>query len=435
MRSESILIPLMRFVGDRPWLSNRLFAGDPWGNPFAPELVADPFPLVARMWEDGPVTYKSRWGRWFVPGYEEVQTVLTHPAASAGADVAGLVEEVRPYSRLAPETKAFFTRWMLLLDGVAHAQVRKLVSRAFTPRRVADLEAAIEAEVAALLGGLDGPDGCTGAGGSPEIELVEAFNRRLPVRIIGALLGLPEERWDWAGEQVSVLATFLDPAGSFDVGHLDAAVVEFDRVVRPLVGERRRRPADDLLSDLAATDEDGNTLSDDDVVANAGFLVFAGHDTISGMLGNAVLALAEHPDQRALVAAEPGLWPNAVEELLRWDPPVMAVLRRASAEIDLGHQVLPAGALLSLELGAANRDPRRWTDPWELRLDRPDPRPLSFGFGPHHCLGHALARVELRVALQAIVDRFGAFTVDRDRVVWRRSALLRGPTRLHLTPG
>ncbi len=429
MRTESIMIPLMRFVAERPWLSARLFAGDPWGNPFDPELTADPFVLIERMWADGPVTFKGRWGRWFVPGYEEAQTVLTHPAASAGADVAGLVDEVRPYKQLAPETKAFFQQWMLLRDGADHTRVRRLVSRAFTPRRVAGLEALIETEVGALL------DGIERSSDRAEIELVEGFNRRLPIRIVGGLLGLPEDRWEWAGEQVGELATFLDPTGSFDVGRLDAAAAAFDRVLRPLVAERRLRPVDDLLSDLTAADEDGVTLSDDEIVANAGFLVFAGHDTISGMLGTAVLALAEHPDQRALVAADPDLWPNAVEELLRWDPPVVAVLRRASAEIDLGHQVLPAGALLSLELGAANRDPRRWDDPWELRLDRPDPRPLSFGFGAHHCLGHALARLELQIALRAIVERFGDFTVDRDRIEWRRSALLRGPTRLYLRPG
>ncbi len=429
MRTESIMIPVMRFVAERPWLSRRLFAGDPWGNPFDPELTADPFILVERMWADGPVTFKSRWGRWFVPGYEEAQTVLTHPAASAGADVAGLVDEVRPYKQLAPETKAFFQQWMLLRDGTDHAKVRRLVSRAFTPRRVAGLEALIETEVDTLLDRIAEP------GARTRIELMESFARRLPVRIVGRLLGLPEDRWEWAGEQVGELATFLDPTGSFDVGRLDAAAAAFDRVLRPLIAERRQRPVDDLLSDLVASDDDGASLPDHEVVANAGFLVFAGHDTISGMLGNAVLALAEHPEQRALVAADPDLWPNAVEELLRWDPPVVAVLRRASAEIDLGHQVLPAGALLSLELGAANRDPRRWDDPWVLRLDRPDPRPLSFGFGAHHCLGHALARLELQIALRAIVERFGDFTVDRNEVEWRHSALLRGPTRLYLTPG
>ncbi|MEL6982884.1 MAG: cytochrome P450, partial [Actinomycetota bacterium] len=139
--------------------------------------------------------------------------------------------------------------------------------------------------------------------------------------------------------------------------------------------------------------------------------------------------------QRALVAADPTLWPNAVEELLRWDPPVFAVVRRVGEAIDLGDQQLPAGALVSIELAAANRDPRRWDDPWELRLDRSDPRPLAFGFGTHHCLGHALARLELTIALRAIVERFGAFTIDTDRTVWRRSALLRGPAELYLTPG
>ncbi|MEL6983904.1 MAG: hypothetical protein AAFO29_15870, partial [Actinomycetota bacterium] len=280
MRSETFLIPFLRATSKRPWLSRLLFARDPWGNPFSPEAVADPFQIVARMWEDGPVTYRSTWGRWFVPGYREAQLVLSHPSASAGADVAGLVDEVWPYTRLAPETKAFFLQWMLLRDGVDHAGLRKRMSGTFTPRRVSTLEAAIEAEVTSLLDGL---------AGRSEIEMVEAFNHRLPLRIVGTLLGLPEDRWEWAGGLVGQLAAFLDPSDSFDVGTLDAAVVELGDGLRPLLAARRHDPKDDLLSDLLAPDEDGITLSDEEAVANVGFLIFAGHDTISGMLGTALV--------------------------------------------------------------------------------------------------------------------------------------------------
>lgn len=426
MRSETILIPFLRAMAKRPWLSRMVFARDPWGNPYSPEAVADPFGIVARMWDDGPVTYRSTYGRWFVPGYREAQLVLGHPSASAGADVAGLVDEVWPYKRLAPQTKAFFQHWLLLRDGVDHAELRKRLSGTFTPGRTATLETVIEAEVAALLDGLSGRS---------EVEMVEAFNRRLPLRIIGTLLGLPEDRWEWAGGLVRQLTTFLDPIDSFDVGTLDAAVIEFTDGLRPELVARRHEPRDDLLSDLVSTGEDGTALSDDEAAANAAFLVFAGHDTITGMLGNALVALADHPDQRALVAGDPTLWPNAVEELLRWDPPVFAVVRRLGEALDLGEHQLEPGALVSIELAGANRDPRRWEDPWTLRLDRPDPRPLAFGFGAHHCLGHLLARLELTIALRAIIERFGAFTIDRDRTVWRRSALLRGPVELHLTPG
>lgn len=426
MRTESLVIPLLRATARYSWLNRLLFAGDPWGNPFADEVVADHYLMVSAMWEDGPVAYRRFWGRWFVMGYEECQIVLNHSAASAGADVAGLVDEVVPYRRLAPATKAFYQQWMLLRDGADHHALRSLVSRAFTPRRTAALTATIEAEVAALLDAVDG---------RAEIEMVEAFNRRLPIRVIGALLGLPENRWEWAGGIVAELAGFLEPTTGLDVAGLDATVEEFRREMRPLIDARRRAPADDLLSDLVAVGDDGATLSDDEVVANAGFLVFAGHETVTGMLGTALVALADHPEQQALVAADPGLWPTAVDELLRWDPPVFAVVRRATADIELGDQLLPSGSLVSVELAAANRDARRWPDPWELRLDRPDARPLSFGFGLHHCLGHALARLELQIALRAITERFGAFTIDRSRVEWRRSALLRGPTSLYLVPG
>lgn len=425
MRSETILIPLLRATARRPWLSRLLFARDPWGNPYSPEAVADPFRIVARMWDDGPVIYRSTFGRWFVPGYREAQLVLNQPSASAGADVAGLVGDVWPYTRLAPETKAFFLHWLLLRDGADHAGLRKRLSGTFTPGRVSTMEETIEVEVATLLDGLSAKS---------EIEMVEAFNRRLPLRIICGLLGLPEDRWEWAGDVVRRLTTFIDPIDSFRVRTLDAAVGEFTDGLRPLLAARRNEPQDDLLSHLVAPDDGGVTLSDEEVAANAAFLVFAGHDTITGMLGNALVALAEHPEQRTLVAADPTLWPNAVEELLRWDPPVFAVLRRMADPVDLGDHQLPAGALVSIELAGASRDPRRWEDPWELRLDRTDPRPLAFGFGPHHCLGHTLARLQLTIALRAIVERFGTYTIDADRTVWRRSALLRGPVELSLTP-
>ena len=422
MRAESILIPALRATATRPWLNRLLFARDPWGNPFADENRADPSAIVARMWEDGPVTNRPFWGRWFVVGHEECLAALTHDGTSAGQDVDALFDAVRPYRRLAPTTKGFFRRWLLLLDGADHHRVRGPMARAFTPRRIAALADGIRDDVDELLAAIERQD---------EIDLVAAFNRPLPRRTLTRLLGVPTDLGDELGDLAIRLAAFLDPVETFDVDDLDTAVREFHASVGGLVAARRERPGDDLVSELAA--DPATAL--DELVANVGLLLFAGHDTTTGFLGTAALALAEHPDQRALVAEDPDLWENAIEELLRWDPPVGAVLRRVTADLELGTDAIPAGASLSIELWAANRDPRRWDDPWELRLDRPDPRPLAFGFGAHHCVGAALARLQARIALQAMVERLGEFTIDRDRIEWRRSALLRGPTFLPLRPG
>jgi cytochrome P450 len=148
-----------------------------------------------------------------------------------------------------------------------------------------------------------------------------------------------------------------------------------------------------------------------------------------------MLALERHPQQRTLVRDHAELWPNAVEELLRYDSTVASINRKLSAPIEVGDVTIPAQANVTLQLNAANRDPRRWDQPYDLRLDRDDPRPISFGHGLHHCLGHALARMELRVALSAFVERFGDYTIEPQSVEWRRSVIVRGPERLVVRRG
>jgi len=163
------------------------------------------------------------------------------------------------------------------------------------------------------------------------------------------------------------------------------------------------------------------------------FLLFAGHETVTGMLGNALVAFAAYPEQRTMLRGNPTLTANAVEELLRFDPPLQMTGRQAMADIVIGGQAISKGDNISLMIGAANRDTRRWPDADELHIDRADPKPLSFGFGTHHCLGAALARMEVRIAIPALLERLGDDTVDKDRIVWKRSFGLRGPLALPLT--
>jgi len=423
MRYETFLLPVLRAIAGRAWLSNALFARDRWGNPFAEEQTVDPFPAVRAMWDDGPVTYRRRYRQWFVVGYDECQIVLNHPAASAGERVDDMLEEVAPFNKLAPQTKSFFRSWMLLRDGTEHARLRRLVSRTFTPRRIAEWEPVVQRAVSELLDDM---------GDRKSVEIVSAFNRPLPVNVISAIVGIPPDRSEWIGEIVAATATFLDPFNSFDPATIDEAVSEFRTYILGLAEDRVANPQPDLLTALAEAEDEGDRLTEDELVANVGLLVFAGHDTTTHMLGNAMVALAANPAQRRLVREDPELWPNAVEELLRFDTSVATINREVSEVIDLNGTVLPAGSSVSLVLNGANRDPRRWDNPWELQLDRDDPRPLAFGHGRHHCLGHALARMELRIGLEAFVERFGDYTVDTTRAEWRKSVVLRGPVTLHV---
>ena len=165
------------------------------------------------------------------------------------------------------------------------------------------------------------------------------------------------------------------------------------------------------------------------------FLLFAGHETVTGMLGNSLVALAGNPEQRTLLRNTPDLIDNAVEELLRFDPPAQVSGRQATADFSIAGVNIRQGDNIGLMIGAANRDKRRWRDADELRLDRPDPKPISFGFGAHHCLGAALARMELRHTIPVLLDALGDYTVDLDRAVWKRSFALRGPIALPLNAG
>lgn len=426
MRKETFLLPILRFLNERPRLMNAVLSRDSWGNPYTDEVLADPDIFIERMWRDGPATYKRNYQRWMVSGYEECQQLANHPDARASDTVNALFAEVRPYSKLSAETKQFFQNWMLINDGTDHRRLRQLVSRTFTPQRVTAFEPQVRTIADDLLARVAELD---------KIDMVADFNLHLPLNVLTGLLGIPRERTQWAGERVAAAATLLDPLNTFSVEAIDQAVAELSSYVLELAEERRRRPEDDLITALVQAEEANDRLTEDELLANVGLLVFAGHETTANMLGLAARTLAHHPDQHALVRANPDLWPNAVEELLRYDTSVVALNRDVSADIDLGSAVLRKGSVVTLQLNAANRDPRRWDDPYQLRLDREDPRPVSFGHGLHHCLGHALARTELRVGLEAFSREFGLFTVDDEATEWRSSATFRGPSKLMVTRG
>ena len=421
MRREQILLPVLRALIARPRVLALAFARDPWGNPFADDVVDDPSGYIARMWEDGPVSYSKTFRRWFVIGYEECQFLANHPGASAGATMHALLADVRPYSKLAGDSKDFFLDWMLARDGDDHRRIRKLVSSAFTPKRVAELEPRIAAIVDDLLDGIADRD---------TFDIVPTFTRPLPHAVICTMLGIPGERRDRLGRLIADIGTFFDPFTKFEPDRIDEAITEFRSEIIELADQRLDTPRDDLITALARANEDGDRLTPRELVANVGLLIFAGNDTTSNVLGNALIALAKHPDQRAKVRDDPSLWPNAVEELLRFDTTAVAIARDTSTDITVGDVTIPAGSGIQVQLNAANRDPRRWDGPEDLRLDRPDPRPISFGHGAHHCLGHALARLELRLGLRALLDDLGDYAVEA--VDWRLSPNLRGPTSLTL---
>ncbi|MGI9598921.1 MAG: cytochrome P450 [Acidimicrobiales bacterium] len=436
MRVEQVAIPMLRAIAKRPKLADFVFRFDRWGNALGPDRYEYPYPLYDRMRADGPVVERKLYQQWFVTGHEEAKQILSSSDVIVSPQ-RELLHEIRPSSKLSPTAKLFVDNLLLFIDPPDHTRLRKLVSRAFSPRQISRIEPAVEQLADRYVKDMLAHSGQE----RRPVDVVEHFTEPLPVNVICELLGVPEERWGWAAHISRHISMIGNLFTGYDPDACSRAIEDMRAYFVDLAEQRRDDPRDDLISGLALVDEDGDRLSDDELVGMVGLLMFAGHETTSGLLGNSILALAQHPDQRNLVRDNPDLWDNAIEELLRWDTPVQTDPRTASADIEIGGRRIEQGSNILVLPGAANRDPNFYDDPNLLRLDRPDPQPVSFGHGMHHCLGHALARMETKVAMRAFVNQFGDYTIADDpgsaenTVLWKQSIVTRGPIRLPVRPG
>jgi len=424
-RLDRTALRIVREIGKRPRLAQAILSPTRWGNQFTEENLANPYPMHQVIRADGPVVWNPWYQQWFVTGYDEAQEVLSSSATTVAAQ-RDLVLACPPHVDMSDASAELIRHFLLLVDPPVHTRLRRLVSGAFTPRQIRRIEESAAQMAAELLDGLADQD---------EIDMFAAFNAPFPINVIAELLGIPREHWGFTTELSLALTAFLDPFPEFDPPDIDATLQEGIEFFDSLIDARRDEPGDDLLSALLHAEADDDRLDRFETIAVAMFLMFAGHETTSGLLGNAMLALAGFPDQRAMIRADPSLWPNAVEELLRFDTALQIDPRAAAEDFTVGGRRIKAGQNIIVMLGAANRDPRRYDDPDELRLDRVDPRPISFGHGIHFCIGASLARMEIRVGLSAFVERFGDYTIDRDAMEWKNHMVLRGPVKVPLTRG
>ena len=409
----------MAYVAQRPALGNTLFRFSKWGNPFSEDRFSWPYPIYDKMLTDGPLFYSRLYRQWFVLGHDEAQQVLRSSNTST-AKAGEVVLALPSYRKLTPQVREAVTRWLLLQDPPEHTRMRVAVARAFTPRASATHEATVVRVVDSLLDALP-RDG--------EVDLVEAFTAQLPVHTIAALLGLPPDRWEWLRALSQSLGSLLEPLAGIDPDKVNRDVAELHEMFQTTIDDRRRAPREDLVSALVSN-ENGATLTDVEVLAMIGFLLFAGHETVTGALGNSLVALERNPDQRKLLLERPEIIDRAVEELLRYDSSVQVSARTTSGPIQIGDVTIPKKAVVGIFIGAANRDPRRWSDADHLDLERVNETPIMFGHGMHHCLGAALARLEMKTALPRLLQRIEGGSIDLSRIEWKKSFVLRGPTRL-----
>jgi cytochrome P450 len=381
-----------------------------------PAFLADPYPTYRRLREKAPV-HKSALGFWAVTRYDDVAAVLRDPRLGKEA-VQKLVE------KRTGSPSADFS--MLTRDPPDHTRLRGLVAKAFTPR-VAEAQ---RQDIERLVNGLI--DRVEGAG---KMDLMEDFAYPLPIAVICDMLGIPVESREtfktWNLDIARGLdSIFLVP----EVAQRAAAGREaLSGYFRELIAERRKAPQNDLLSVLIAAEEAGDKLSEHELIATCNLLLLAGHETTVNLIGNGTLALLRHPAEMRRLRENPSLGASAIEELLRYDSPVQRTARMASEDVSINGQTIPKGEVVTLFMGAANRDPARFSDPDRLDIGRPDNRHLSFSHGIHFCLGAPLARAEGQIAIATLARRLPKLALATESPEFRPSVTLRGLEALPVT--
>lgn len=389
-------------------------------NPFVPGFTEDPYPHYQRMRDTDPV-HEHPLGFWLVTRYDDVAALLRANLSVenrnlAGGMVADQYDELR-------RTGGALGLSMLDRDPPDHTRLRRLVTKVFTPKAVAALEPKVTALVDTALDRI---------AEERTVDLIEALAFPLPFTVISEMLGTPPTDHVRLRELSGTLVRSLEVVTDEEVLRaIAAAEVELNALMREIIAWKRDNPADDLLTALIAAEHDGDQLTDDELVAQVLLLYVAGHETTVNLIGNGVRALLRHPDQLALLRARPDLAANAVEELLRYDSPVQQSRRITLAPHTIGGREIPAGRFVIAGLASANRDDRHFgPDADELHIDREDARTqVSFGAGPHHCLGAALARLEGRVAISSLTTRFPNLSLAGE-IEWNGRLNLRGAAKL-----
>ncbi|MBY8886581.1 cytochrome P450 [Streptomyces sp. PTM05] len=392
---------------------------DPW----SPAFVADPYPVYARLRERGRALYYEPSRQWLVPHHEDVHALLRDRRLGRTYLHRFTHEE---FGREAPPAahEPFHVlngNGLLDLEAPDHTRIRRLVSKAFTPRTVRELGPVVERLARELV------DGLVADGGG---DLLARVAEPLPVAVIAEMLGVPEsDRHLLRPWSAAICGMFeLNP----DEATARAAVtasVEFSAYLRELIAARRRDPGEDLISALIAAYDEGETLSEQEMISTCVLLLNAGHEATVNTTANGWWTLLRHPEQLAALRADHALLPTAIEELLRYDTPLQMFERWVLDDIEIGGTLVPRGSEIALLFGSANRDPARFADPDTLDLARADNPHVTFGAGIHYCLGAPLARVELAASFGELLRRAPGLRLVGEPE-WKPGYVIRGVREL-----
>jgi cytochrome P450 len=369
----------------------------------------NPHPFLAHLRATDPVN-ETPLGMWRVTRYEDCQYLLRHDTPTGVRRTDGL----RFGEEQMPEAMQTGGTFMLQQDPPNHTRLRKLVSKAFTPRAISRLEPRIR-EIART--------GMQTACERGEIDVIADLALPVPATMICEMMGVPVEDRErftrWTADSTHLLAALTSPPDVIERGL--AAVRSLADYFEALIAERRKSLTDDILSNLIRAEEAGDRLSPEELVVQSAGLLTAGFETTIGLIGNGILALLRHPDQLERLRADPGLEAPAIEECLRYEGPILLTVRVAQQDIPLGGKTIPRDAMIFVMLAAANRDAAAFDAPEVFDVGRaPNPH-IAFGGGTHLCLGAHLARAEARIAIGEFVRRVGEFEIAEDQITWGAS--------------
>lgn len=396
-------------------------------NPFEPGYLDWPYDQYRRLREAGPVL-PSPLGGWQFFAHDDCFRLLREPGTSVeDRNVANPMMRADAFERIAAEhgVERFENRSILNIDPPDHTRLRKLVARVFTPRAIEALRPDVQRLV---------DDALAGIGEGDTFDLISTLAFPLPFQVISFMLGMPDGDTDELRDWSHTLAGTLDPMLDDDQYEEAFTASQSMRAhLTEVITWKRANPADDLLSGMIAQSDDGDALTDEELLDQLTLLFIAGHETTVNLIGNGTLALLEHHDQFERLGTEPDLVANAVEECLRYDPPVQMTRRITMAPFEVGDTVIEPGQFVMAMTAAANRDPARWGDDADrLDIERDGANHhLSFGSGIHHCLGAALARMEAQVAIGTLARHYPGLAVVGEPVRNHR-IVLRGLDGLEL---
>ena len=383
-----------------------------------PAAIADPHRIYKQLRETAPLFKTALGDTWVVSGFENSRALLRDSRCGSPMD------DDASTSRIAVDgserrSRAGDARPMLFMNPPDHTRVRGLVSRAFTPRRVEKLRGEIVEMTDLMLDDLGG----TG-------DFVELVAFPLPANVISALVGVPEEDRDWLRPLIADLLPTIEPTATAEaMAKADVAREKAGEYLTDLIATRRADPKDDMLSALIQASDGEDRLSEAEVQSNIFLIYAAGFETTTHLLGNMVRQFVAHPDQLQKVRDDRSLIPNAVEEVLRFDPPVQLDGRFVFEDIEIDGVTIEKGASIITLLAGANRDPAVCDDPETFDVTRDDIQLMSFGSGIHYCLGAALARLEAQVVLERLIDRYDHWEITAEPV-WQTRITIRGVERL-----